>query len=777
MDEYMEKLVNSKEFEVFKNLDKATLKIILMYLKFNLVEMYQQTEVEANNNQIRYAIIKSCIPSDYNYLEFLMDCNYRINLNIARNVFIDKIGDKKIKCQKCGLQYCIKYLVRNFLYEILNAQKRDKVVIDPKKLINMFLNEEPEEVLYNSIDIKFDNIDTVTLMFVEILLKNKFIKLKEYNDDTKIAKFNALNLVKLENSIYYINKIHQYYSGNYDNELVVNIEDFEKNIEINSNESYEYVYSLTAYYEYLIEVKKVDVIKQLENYLARRNKDKITNRGKYFNRIYLNRLEKLSCNKETKNKIKKLFNYVLNYNYTTATPFVPINIVMYAEDREMATNISELIGEYMWYFVYLKDSTKYYEYSMNEIISDKNLINQMYVDYSNGKTTYKYGIIRIMDFQNIIYASDKDQNIILNLLAEKILKNNSRIVTIIERLSLTEQLTPEIKEKIYNYIKLSYGSSELKNTEYAKVLFNKIILNENSTFDENKNKVLELEDIPNLYNTRDLPQILSELNEMIGLGKIKKQINNLVSLLKFNKRANIDISKFNLHMVFTGNPGTGKTTVARIFSDILYNLGYTKKNKLVEVSAKDLIAEYVGQTAGKTYNVLKSAFGGVLFIDEAYSIVESGSNASFASDCMTTILKVLEDQKDNLIVIFAGYEKQMEKFIKFNPGLKSRIGYTIKFDDYTSQELIDIFKQLVEKNNLKITDEALKKVEGIIETSKKVEDFGNARYINQIYQDILIEHSRNVENIENDENLMVITEDDIDAEKLTAKNEARRIGF
>ena len=348
---------------------------------------------------------------------------------------------------------------------------------------------------------------------------------------------------------------------------------------------------------------------------------------------------------------------------------------------------------------------------------------------------------------------------------------------VIERLSLTEQLTPEIKEKIYNYIKLSYGSSELKNTEYAKVLFNKIILNEKSTFDENKNKVLELEDIPNLYNTRDLPQILSELNEMIGLGKIKKQINNLVSLLKFNKRANIDISKFNLHMVFTGNPGTGKTTVARIFSDILYNLGYTKKNKLVEVSAKDLIAEYVGQTAGKTYNVLKSAFGGVLFIDEAYSIVESGSNASFASDCMTTILKVLEDQKDNLIVIFAGYEKQMEKFIKFNPGLKSRIGYTIKFDDYTSQELIDIFKQLVEKNNLKITDEALKKVEGIIETSKKVEDFGNARYINQIYQDILIEHSRNVENIENDENLMVITEDDIDAEKLTAKNEARRIGF
>ena len=229
--------------------------------------------------------------------------------------------------------------------------------------------------------------------------------------------------------------------------------------------------------------------------------------------------------------------------------------------------------------------------------------------------------------------------------------------------------------------------------------------------------------------------------------------------------------------LFAGPRGTGKTTVARLLSDILYNLGYTKKNKLVEVSAKDLIAEYVGQTAGKTYNVLKSAFGGVLFIDEAYSIVENGPNASFSSDCMTTILKVLEDQRDNLIVIFAGYEKQMENFIKFNPGLKSRIGYTIKFDDYTTQELLDIFKQLVRKNHLNITSEALEKVKYIIEMSKNVEDFGNARYINQIYQNILIAHSRNAENIEDYKNLMTITVEDINEEELTVKNERRKIGF
>ena len=195
------------------------------------------------------------------------------------------------------------------------------------------------------------------------------------------------------------------------------------------------------------------------------------------------------------------------------------------------------------------------------------------------------------------------------------------------------------------------------------------------------------------------------------------------------------------------------------------------------MSAKDLIAEYVGQTAGKTYNVLKSALGGVLFIDEAYSIVTEATSNSFANDCMTTILKVLEDQKNNLIVIFAGYEEEMETFIKFNPGLKSRIGYKIKFDDYTKEELIDIFKHLVEKDEFKITEEALNKVDYIIQKSRQVEGFGNARYINKMYQDILIAHSRNLEDIEDMESLKTLTENDIIEEKLIVQPNGRKIGF
>ena len=142
MDEYMKQLIESKEFEVYKKLDKATLKIMLMYLRLNLIEIYQQDANEKSNNQIKYAVIRSCVPSDYNYLELLMDCNYRINLNLARNVFIDKLGEKKNKCQNCNIEYCIKYLLRNFLCEILKIQNRDKTVINAQKLINLFINEK-----------------------------------------------------------------------------------------------------------------------------------------------------------------------------------------------------------------------------------------------------------------------------------------------------------------------------------------------------------------------------------------------------------------------------------------------------------------------------------------------------------------------------------------------------------------------------------------------------------------------------------------------------------
>lgn len=228
-------------------------------------------------------------------------------------------------------------------------------------------------------------------------------------------------------------------------------------------------------------------------------------------------------------------------------------------------------------------------------------------------------------------------------------------------------------------------------------------------------------------------------------------------------------------MIFAGNPGTGKTTVARLLKDIFYNLGYIKQNKLIEVTARDLIAEYVGQTSGKTYSVIKSALGGVLFIDEAYAI--TSGDGKFGNECIATLLKLMEDYKDRLIIVFAGYEDEMKNFQESNPGLVSRIGYKINFPDYNLEELTQIYLNLLEKNKLKISNKALKKVQQIIKDSSSCENFGNARYINTMFQKILIEHAKNIENNKENNNLYEIVEEDINEENLIVSQKKKKIGF
>lgn len=801
-----------------KQIPESTLRIIKFYLTNNLFEIKSRNPEELN--KINYRAIKTCIPENYNYLIYVLNSIFSVNTDEAKgNGMVDINNPLKI-CRDCKMKDCIKYIMATFLDYIENINKTSEKPINPMDVINELLGEQKEEFI-EKIDKKvFENIDTYILFFVSVLLKNDLIRINNYDEKTNELEFEYLDLTKIEEARYYINKINDYYSCQNSNKMKLNLEKIELQAGKDKVRDYEYFYKLAAYFTYLKQIKKIDVQTVLDEYLEEKNKEILRNRAKYFIQLYNNRVDELPCNLKTKEKIKGIFNYILNKNFDNTVPYVPINIVMYTEDAEIVTKITKIIGEFMWFFGYLNDNMKYYYKSMNEIIMNKNELNRMYIEEVNGKITNKFGMLVINNFENILFTNQADKNMILNLLTEKIDNNNFRVCNVIygeketikgilsqykklsttlfnleldideltvdevytmliNRIELREKLNDQIKEKIYNYIRLTYNNSEVKNTEYVKVLYNKIMLNTFDTYEMNKSILLDLEKIPSAYNTRDLPAILADLNELIGLEKIKQQINNLVSLLKFNKNANVDITKFNLHMIFTGSPGTGKTTVARLLSDILYNLGYIKKNKLVEVSAKDLIAEFVGQTSGKTYNVMKSAFGGVLFIDEAYSIIQENSTNSFAGDCISTILKVMEDQKDNIIVIFAGYENEMKNFIKYNPGLESRIGYNIKFDDYSIEELVKIYEQLLEKNNFIITDEALEKVKQIIEKSSKIKNFGNARYVNKMYQDILISHAKNCETEIDKKALMTITKEDINEDELLIKegNEKRRIGF
>lgn len=213
-------------------------------------------------------------------------------------------------------------------------------------------------------------------------------------------------------------------------------------------------------------------------------------------------------------------------------------------------------------------------------------------------------------------------------------------------------------------------------------------------------------------------------------------------------------------MLFLGNPGTGKTTVARMLSNILYNLGYIRQNKLIEVSSKDLVAEYVGQTAPKTMEVINRALGGILFIDEAYAL-EDDKTSSYNKEAIATLIKAMEDYRDDLVVIFAGYTKEMQGFINSNSGIASRIGYTFIFEDYTNEELKQIFKQMMEKKGLKVTKEVLEKLDNIINQERINVNFGNARFIRNVVEKTIINHATNTKNIKDKKVLRTITLKDI----------------
>ena len=206
-----------------------------------------------------------------------------------------------------------------------------------------------------------------------------------------------------------------------------------------------------------------------------------------------------------------------------------------------------------------------------------------------------------------------------------------------------------------------------------------------------------------------------------------------------------------MHLAFTGNPGTGKTTVARIVGRIYKRIGLLSKGHFVEVSRTDLIAGYQGQTALKVKRVIEQAKGGVLFIDEAYSITENDHSDSYGRECLTELTKALEDYREDLVVIVAGYTEPMSKFFDFNPGLKSRFNTFIEFDDYSPNELDMILISICKNNDYILDEEAKEKIHLYFEhqTSAKDENFANGRLVRNLYDDLVMNHARRVINTAN----------------------------
>lgn len=528
-------------------------------------------------------------------------------------------------------------------------------------------------------------------------------------------------------------------------------------------------------------IPSIEVNKQQDkkNELSKEDKDKLMEAS-------FKKIEELHITEESKELLKKIIEYIRKYNEKIEKQFISFNMCIYSENEEVKKDILDILNQNINYFSYMKKGNagivSFYDIDKAEKLDEIYSSNHNVISFEKSKA--------------IDLKPQEDKEKILNKLNEKIKDNEQNVLSvlsaknkeelygifsisddlknefsefeIVEQKPDVQEVYNEILDKIKDNIKLE-EQMQIDLLDYISNTYEKSDLN----FVEYRDKLLKTitfnKEIPKFEKDKSIDEVFQELDELVGLKKVKQALRDLVSLKELKNKASDDIKikDVNLHMVFLGNPGTGKTTVARMVAEILYNLKYIKQNKLIEVSSKDLVAEYVGQTAPKTMAVVQKALGGVLFIDEAYSLASGqGQGNGYNEEAIATLIQAMENHRDNLVVIFAGYTKEMQSFLNTNSGIVSRIGYTLEFEDYTTEELIKIFEQMTKKSGFVVEKDAIEKLRKIIDEYKDTKNFGNARFVRNVYEKTIIKHASNIKDKKTKKAIKTITEDDISVENL-----------
>ena len=535
---------------------------------------------------------------------------------------------------------------------------------------------------------------------------------------------------------------------------------------------------LTGIDENNIEIPAIEV-KETEEVYSKAEKDETM-------KEFFKRIDDLHIEQNSKDLLKKIIEYMRKYSEHQEKQYISFDMCICTDNNETLKSVISIIEDAGTYFKYIRkgQAAIYSMYDVEEleklekIYTEENNINILQdIEWLNSKEQdFKEKFLHKLDYITSKYSQEvitiiasKNEEIINQLyesnqqIKEKfsdfIIKGNNPDVQeayqeILDIIKSKMEVSEEVQLKLLDYVSTTYPNNTLSYPIYRDNLCEKIIFNK---------------EIPEYEKDKTMDEIFAELNSLVGLDKVKQVLKDLVNLIELKNKAKDDlkIKNVNLHMIFLGNPGTGKTTVARIVAQILYNLKYVKQNKLIEVSSKDLVAEYVGQTAPKTMAVIQKALGGVLFIDEAYTLASgAGQGNSYNEEAIATLIQAMENYRDNLVVIFAGYTKEMQAFLNANSGIVSRIGYTLEFEDYTVDELIKIFIQMMDKSGFVINNDAIEKVKSIINEYKDSKNFGNARFVRNLYEKTIIKHATNTSGKKNKKILKTITAEDINAENL-----------